>query len=392
MTINFSSKKMTWTVVLLLALLPLPSLFNYMQRFVVRNGVVTAFRYEVRAPIDGVVGYLSVVPGAIPGNKPALRLGNKRKMGQYNALELELSSLEISLDQSKKKLTEYLDKLSNDLDQSLDILDARLIGENAALTESINHRNRTLRLVTSAVATQEDADRVESEFQIADAKVRTTKLEISQLKLRRQMLAQGMFPQDMSDGGIQAQNRINTLQQDILACKRRMSEAETGDVEDVVLLDALKENNNDRSARASIVLPDASVIWEVYVQDGLEVCKGDRLLSYIDRSRLMVEVAIDDATLELIAPGHPVRIRLFGRSDFIEGSVSRVMGAAGEYSSGLFAAEIKKRGLRDGRILVDIKDDKLFNEVEKYCGVGRSAYVELEGIGLVEQYFGMFLR
>jgi multidrug resistance efflux pump len=392
MTINFSSKKMTWTVVLLLALLPLPSLFNYMQRFVVRNGVVTAFRYEVRAPIDGVVGYLSVVPGAIPGNKPALRLGNKRKMGQYNALELELSSLEISLDQSKKKLTEYLDKLSNDLDQSLDILNARLIGENAALTESRNHRNRTLRLVTSAVATQEDADRVESEFQIADAKVRTTKLEISQLKLRRQMLAQSMFPQDMSDGGIQVQNRINTLQQDILACKRRMSEAETGDVEDVVLLDALKENSNDRSARASIVLPDASVIWEVYVQDGLEVCKGDRLLSYIDRSRLMVEVAIDDATLELIAPGHPVRIRLFGRSDFIEGSVSRVMGAAGEYSSGLFAAEIKKRGLRDGRILVDINDDKLFNEVEKYCGVGRSAYVELEGIGLWEQYFGMFLR
>jgi len=392
MTINFSSKKMTWTVVLLLALLPLPSLFDYMQRFVVRNGVVTAFRYEVRAPIDGVVGYLSVVPGAIPGNKPALRLGNKRKMGQYNALERELSSLEISLDQSKKKLTGYIEKLSNDLDQSLDILSARLIGENAALTESKNNRNRTLRLVISAVATQEDADRVESEFQIADAKVRTTKLEISQLKLRRQMLSQGMFPQDMSDGGIQVQNRINTLQQDILACKRRMSEAETGDVEDVVLLDALKENSNDRSARASIVLPDASVIWEVYVQDGLEVCKGDRLLSYIDRSRLMVEVAIDDATLELIAPGHPVRIRLFGRSDFIEGNVSRVMGAAGEYSSGLFAAEIKQRGLRDGRILVDIKDDKLFNEVEKYCGVGRSAYVELEGIGLLEQYFGMFLR
>ena len=54
-----SKKKTVWIVIMLIALLPLPSIVNFMQRFVVRNGVVTAFRYEIKAPIDGGVDELS---------------------------------------------------------------------------------------------------------------------------------------------------------------------------------------------------------------------------------------------------------------------------------------------------------------------------------------------
>ncbi len=377
---------------IIIALLPLPSIINYMQRFVVRNGVVTAFRYEIRAPIDGVIDNLSVTPGMIPGEKSVLRLGNKRKMGQYETLEEELSSLEGNLQQSRSNLAEYLDKIISDLDQSLAILSARLIGEKAAQKESEHRRNRTIQLVKASVATQEDADRVEAEYRKDEAQVRTTQLEIKQLKHRSLMLSQGMFPHNLSDGVLQVQNRINELQQNILACKRRMSEAETDFNADAVSMEALQENMNNRSASASVVLPETAVIWEIDVQDGMEVAKGDRLLSYIDRSRLMVEVAIDDATLELIEPGHPVRVRLFGRSDFIKGKVSRVMGSAGIWHSNLFAATIKARSFRDGRVLVQIEDDQLFNEVAKFCGVGRTAYAEFEGIGLFEQYFGAFLR
>ncbi len=392
MNIRLSSKKVTWIVVILIALLPLPSIINYMQRFVVRNGVVTAFRYEVRAPIDGVVDNLSVVPGTIAGGKTALRLGNKRKAGQHETLEQELTSLDGSLKQSKKMLSEYISQISKDLDQSLGILRARLIGEKASQNESYQRRERTIKLVKDLVATREDADRVESEYRKNEAKVKTTKLEIEQLKHRRRMLSQGMFPQDLSDGVIQVQRRINTLKQGILECKRRMSEADTAFINEDDSLNVGKANINNRSARASVVLPDSAVIWEVDVQNGMEVTKGDRLLSYIDRSRLMVEVAVDDATLELIRPGHPARIRLFGKTDFIDGKVTRVMGSGGVWHSNLFAANIKRRAFRDGRVLIQIKDDKLYNEVEKFCGVGRTAYAEFEGIGLVEQYFGTFLR
>jgi len=387
-----NKKKTTWIVLALIALLPIPSIINYMQRFVVRNGVVTAFRYEVQAPIDGVVHNLSAGPGTAPGERPVLRLGNKRKMGQYKTLQEELSSLEESLKQSKNNLSRYLERITGDLNQSLAILEARLIGEKAANKEAKQRRERTLKLVKASVATEEDGDRVESEYRTKEAQVRTTQLEITQLKHRRQMLDQGMFPQDLSDGVMQVQRRVNTLQQDILACKRRMSEAETDFSTDASRLDEIKEDMNNRAARASVKLPNTAVIWEVDVQNGMEVTKGDHLLSYIDRSRLMVEVAVDDATLELIAPGHAVRVRLFGRTGFIDGTVTRVMGSAGIWHSNLFAAAIKSRSVRDGRVLVQIKDDKLYNEVEKFCGVGRTAYAEFEGIGLLEQYFGVFLR
>lgn len=390
---SFLSKKTTtWLVLLIIALLPLPSIINYMQRFIVRNGVVTAYRYEVRAPIDGVVNNITIAPGMTSADKPALRLGNKRTSGQYETLEKELLSLEESLEQNKKKLSTYVDRLVRDINQSLAIHQARLTGEKAAQKEALHRRERIAKLVTASVATREDEDHAESEFQKADAQVRTTLLKVGQLKHRRDMLTQGMLPNDLSDGALQVQRRINELHQNILACKRRMSESETDFIADDASLKAVENEMNNRLARASIRLPETAVVWEVDVQNGMEVAKGDRLLSYIDRSRLMVEVAVDDATLELIEPGQPVRIRLFGRSDFIEGEVSRVMGSAGIWQSSLFAAGIKSRGFRDGRVFVRIKDDCLYNSVKKFCGVGRTAYAEFEGIGLMEQYFGVFLR
>ncbi len=68
------------------------------------------------------------------------------------------------------------------------------------------------------------------------------------------------------------------------------------------------------------------------------------------------------------------------------------MGSGGIWHSSLFAATIKARGARDGRVLVEIEDNQLYTGAKKFCGVGRTAYAEFEGIGLLEQYFGVFLR
>jgi hypothetical protein len=390
MKFSLTSKKSTWIVIVLLLLLPLPSVVSYLQRFVVRNGVVTAYRYEVRAPIDGVVEGLSITPGMAPGDKPALRIGNRRTRGRYNTLKKELAALEQDLGRSQARLGANVAKLINDLDQSLAILKARLKGEQAAKSETLHRRDRTNQLVRELVATQEDGDRVEAQFRKAEAQVRTTLLEIEQLGQRRRMLSQGMFPHDMADSVLQIQNRINGLKERILDCKRRMSEADADIAESPAAPGAGEMNS--RSALATVKLPDTAVVWELDVQDGMEVAKGDRLFSYIDRSRLMVEVAVDDATLELIEPGRGARVRLFGSNHFIEGTVSRVMGSAGIWHNNLFAAEVRARGAREGRVLISIQDDRLQDDAAKFCGVGRTAYAEFEGIGLLEQYFGVFLR
>ena len=391
----------------LIVLLPVPSMVKYLQTFIVRNAVVTAYRYEVRAPIDGVVKTLDARPGDIPGEGPALILRNSRlpladidglearcleKKKYHASLQKELSVLETRLDESQGRLTQYRDMLKKDLFQSLEILKAREEGQEARLKETAQKRMRAISLVQTSVVAQEDADRIEADFLEAEARLKATRLGRKQIEHRRQMLQHNLLPPDLSDGALQVQNRINNLQMDILDCRRRMHGVKTDIAADEGRLQALREDFEQKSARAAVVLPDTAVIWDVDVRIGMEVAKGDRILSYIDRGRLMVDVAIDDATIALIHPDHPVRIRLFGSGRFINGKVMKVLGSAAHWPEKHLAAGVKRKAVRDGRVLVRIEDRQLYDDVQRFCGVGRTAYAEFEGIGLIEQYFGAFLR
>lgn len=100
----------------------------------------------------------------------------------------------------------------------------------------------------------------------------------------------------------------------------------------------------------------------------------------------------EDATIALIHPGHLVRIRLFGSNRSINGTVVQVMGSGSKWPDHRFAAGLKDKSVRDGRVLVQIDDPQLSGDTKRFCGVGRTAYAKFEGIGLIEQYFGTFLK
>jgi len=402
-----NKKWVTWLLILLIALLPLPAIVQYLQTFIVRNAVVTAYRFEVTAPIGGVVETLTVSPGSIPGAGPALVLGNRRvPLAEIESLEArylenqryhgflgkELSELEARLDESQSLFSSYRTMIQKDLGQAIAILKARQAGETARLKEASQIRMRVIPLVQTSVVTQEENDRIEADFREAQALLNVTRLEQDQIEYRRQMLEQNLFPSSFSDGVLQVQNRINNLEMKIFDFKRRIHFAGINLATDAVKIHALREDMEHRSAKAVVVVPDTAVIWDVDVRIGMEVSKGDRILSYIDRSQLMVDVAMDDATIALILPGHPARIRLFGSNRFINGTVISVLGSGAQWPDHSFAAGVKGKSVRDGRVLVQIDDPQLQGDVKRFCGVGRTAYAEFEGIGLLEQYFGTFLR
>ena len=100
----------------------------------------------------------------------------------------------------------------------------------------------------------------------------------------------------------------------------------------------------------------------------------------------------EDATIALIQPGHLIRIRIFGSHRSINGTVVQVMGSGSKWPDHRFAAGLKDKSVRDGRVLVQIDDPQLSGDTKRFCGVGRTAYAKFEGIGLIEQYFGTFLK
>jgi len=402
-----NKKWVLWLLIGFIALLPMPAMVQYLQTFIVRNAVVTAYRYEVRAAIDGVVEILDARPGEIPGNGPVLVLRNRRvtaadlealeaqhrEMKKYHAFLLgELSTLETRLNESQELLWDYRALLEKDLDQTLAILAARQEGEAARLTEADQIRTRAARLLKTSTVAQADIDRAEADFLEARARFNATGLERHQMEHRRQMLQQDLFLSDFSDGILKAQDLTNDLQMEILHAKRRIQTTETKLAQDAATLAALHQDMTQKLTTAIVELPDSAVIWDVDVRTGMEVTKGDRMLSYIDRSRLLVDVAVDDATIALIHPGHRVRIRLFGSNRSINGKVIQVMGSGSNWPDHRFAAGPKDKSVRDGRVLVRIDDGQLSGDTRRFCGVGRTAYAEFEGIGLIEQYFGTFLR
>jgi HlyD family secretion protein len=402
----FDKKWVLWLVILFIALLPMPAIIQYLQTFIVRNAVVTAYRYEVHAAIDGVVDTLDARPGEVPGEEPVVLKNRRvpradmealearhREKEKYHAFLLgELSTLETRQKASQQLLWDYRTLLENDLDQTLAILKARQEGEAARLKETKQIRTRAARLLQTSTVAQADIDRTEAGFLEAQARFNATGLERQQIEHRRQMLQQNLFLSDFSDGIFKAQELTNDLQMEIFHARRRIQTAETKLAEDAARLTALRRDMAHKLTTAIVELPDTAVIWDVEVRTGMEVTKGDRMLSYIDRSQLLVDVAIDDATIALIHPDHLVRIRLFGSGRSIQGKVIQVMGSGSKWPDHRFAAGVKDKSVRDGRVLVQIDDPQLSGDTKRFCGVGRTAYAEFEGIGLIEQYFGTFMR
>jgi multidrug resistance efflux pump len=400
------NKWVAWLLVMAVLLLPMPALFRYLRTFIVRNAVVTAYVYDVRAPIDGVVVSVNATPGTVSGQSPVVVLRNSRtphteidmlearyreKSKSAAFLQEEIAALQSRMIVSESHLSDYRTLLQHDLDQTVAILKARQEGQEARLKEAAQLRTRNSQLIKINAVALADFDRIEADYLHAESLVQSTRLEQKQIEHRRQMLRNDLFPSNLSDGVLQIQNQINTLFISILEYKRRIQETEADLAADCTSLQSARADLERRST-AAVQLPDTSVIWEVDVRTGMEVLKGDRILSTIDRSTLLVDVAIDDSTLALIHPGHPVRIRLFGSERFIDGKVVLVSGSAADRSAARFAATVKAKSVRDGRVLVRIDDPELYRDTARFCGVGHTAFAEFEGIGLIEQYLGSFLR
>jgi multidrug resistance efflux pump len=401
-----NKKLFIWGLVAFFALSPVPIIVKYLQTFIVRNAIVTTYLYEVHAPIDGVVERVDIQPGQVPDELSVLTIENIRiprndldnlnahlaeKQKQYAFLMQELAILEKRLDKSKSIFRNYRNLLRKDWEQSLIILKTQQMENEAKLAEATKNRSRNISLAKSSVVTQAQMDRIEADYQIAKSRVNATLFEMQQVEYRVEMLQKDLFLSSLADGILQEQNRVNSLQMKTLEYRRRIQETESDIKEVRIQLSSLQRDLENR-AKASINIPAGSLIWNVEIAPGLEVIKGETLFSYVDRTKLMVEVAIDDATLALILPDQEVRIRLFGERRFMQGRVISVRGSASRQSGKMLAATIKESSGRDGQVLVQINDPALYKDVERFCGIGRAAYAEFEGVGLMDLYFGAFFR
>jgi len=106
----------------------------------------------------------------------------------------------------------------------------------------------------------------------------------------------------------------------------------------------------------------------------------------------MVDIALDDALLQLVEPGQEVSVRLFGTLQRLSATVVLVRGSAALADEHVLAAAVTDRGLRKGRVLAAIDDPEPPRDTSSTCGIGRTAYAEFEDIGLFTLLFFPLFR
>lgn len=119
------------------------------------------------------------------------------------------------------------------------------------------------------------------------------------------------------------------------------------------------------------MLPAGTVVWSQPAPKGTTVAPGSSLLELADCRRRYVEVTLPERRMEAVLPGAPVKVRLIGSEDWLEGRVASAVGAAARRDGAMLAANPDK----DARALSVLVALPPPQSLARRCDVGRLAEV-----------------
>ena len=206
------------------------------------------------------------------------------------------------------------------------------------------------------------------------------KAELDFALLRDRAAESGTFI--MADGGAPDWLRFGELE---LTLEKRRAQHDLHTAED-----ALEEAQRDlakelkvleRLQAATVTAPAGSLITSVLVSPGATVNAGDRLLHWVDCAALLVDVPISDAELPLITPGMAAEVVLEGEPTARNATVHLTRGSSATLGSTDLVAVAKGRTQGVAQVILTLAATP--DEFDR-CPIGRAAFVEFPGIGLID--------
>jgi len=388
-----------WTVA---AVIVLPILFvvPHARSLVVRNAVTTAYLFSMKTPISGHIREVAAEAGAVTadgmtlvsihndkvdGSRVArLEVLQDRAQEEVEQLQLQLQALRNLADTRNREYLSNVSSAEQDLVSQLQIVTDRTQASASALTEAQGNRERIRRLYESELLSISDVEAAEAAYERALADRSANELERIRLTGRLEEIDQGVFQVDIPEGVLLTRQAAQDLDVELMRLQLETQRSEAN-LQATIAETTAARAAFDRQAAADLRLPAGKKVWEVHATPGTWATEGGTLLTFVDCERLMVDIAVDDATLELIEPGSDVRVRLFGSFAYRPAKVMLVRGSAALNSdSSALAAEVENRGARKGRVLARLEPSDLSEKPPASCGIGRTAYAEFEDLNLFE--------
>lgn len=397
---RLSQHPRAWRAFLLLAfLLPVLLVLPHARSLVVRNAVITAYLGDIRAPITGRIEAIPLPPGAVSREgEPAMTLRNDRVSRSALArLEARVKEAERAAMQIRDRLVSmralaaarrleqdaFVEAVALDLSRKAQQAEDETPAREAELKAASSALQRARSVHDQGLLAPAELETAQAEYERAQAAASANQLDRERLDQQLREIRHGVFQIDIPDGVLLTRQMAQQLDLEVIQIERQALESETEwkslQAEYEAALTAFQ-----RLSDATIDLPAGLTVWNVYVTRSAWVNEGSLLLSVVDCSNVMADIAIDDATLELIQPGQKVNLRLFGSFDYHSASVVLVRGSAGLGDAPVLAAEVNPRGDRMGRVLVKLDQPPRENLGGQSCDIGRTAYAEFEDISVLQ--------
>ena len=383
---------------LLVVVVPAVFLFFGVRGYVVRNAVVTAEITTVRSPIHGEMTANPLTAGLPADGTTGIAIRNPRSDARaLDAMTGELWHLlqrietqhalvdhyDSAIDDAEARFRGTLSGMRLELQLQYEIVLAEIEEKQARAAYLAAQYERAQRLQGTA-ASQATLELTQADLHETHAQIEALNVEIEQLEQRMVFLDQGLPLSAFADHAVILSDRIEAMQME-----REIAAAELSALESE--LDVLRgrleseQSNYDLQTHFRHTPPASAVVWEVFRSAGATVEAGAALYTYVDCSQRFVEVTVGDATSELLTPDHPVRVSLYGRSEAVEGRVAAVFGsAAGVRQRLTMVAHVAVADDSDAIVLIAIPPAD--EEARRYrlCDLGRTAFVEFEGIGFLD--------
>lgn len=359
-----------------------------------RDAVLTTWANVATAPISGTVEALDARPGYRAEQAKAVarivhatidRSGVIRaegaveqaesRLAELTAYDARISALTGEWQERRKR---YADGFRRDLELKVEELGRRvaLLQERTAIAAATSHRKATLRL--SGNASQADEDAAISSHRELQATLADTVKDLERVQQRRDLAARGIYLQEdgkepewswrsMDEIRLEAAKTARALrgaQQDLKTAKENL---------------AKEQRNLAAASEASIVIPAGATVWSAAATEGAFAERGDRLFTWIDCSRLLVDAPVTETTAALVKEGASAKVTLEGEHEPLDGIVVMSRAASSRLSKGEL---ISVRTWRESaaQILIRLENAGALMD----CPIGRRAFVRFPGLSIMQ--------
>jgi len=374
----------------------LASIYYRLTHVTVHEGLVNGRTVRIQAPDDGTLRDFYVRPGVtVQAGQVLARLDplpSNQTGGQTQLLQLQqvIQSSTANLTTARQTLALLRQQLQDveNQDQQLQTANVAIASEDVeryqAIVAAVTAREASARaeyqryasLLEEGAVSAQQVEQLEADWQAAKAAVGEAEANLNSARITLRATNQSV-PVKSSIDDLQEQRRL--LMQDIQAQENQIRELETG-------LSALQDqftqvqrlyapNNESLDLQA----PFTGVVFATEHDAMEQVSQSATLLSLLDCNDLWLETIVSAQQANRIDADKPVRVRLTGSEETINGQVELVAAmSAGELTKARTEALLPTVpsnlvGQPLARVRVQIPPIPQQTQGHQFCGVGQSA-------------------